>query len=895
MPGWSGTLPENPHAMAAPEVAGALGVDPAAGLSRAEARRRLALVGENLLRAPRRTPMWQILRAQFASLMVALLAAAATVSLAFGQYTEAAAIIVVLVANAAIGFVTELKAVRSIEALRKLGQQQTNVRRGGRISRIGAEQLVPGDIVVIEAGETISADLRLIGTAGLASDESLLTGESVPVSKNAAAVLRDAGVSDRTGMLFKGAAATRGSGEGVVVATGMASELGKISRLVEEAAPGQSPLERRLARLSGQLVWVTLALALATTLSGIAAGREWELMVQTGIALAVAAVPEGLPVVATLALARGVWQMALRNALVEHLSAVETLGATTVICVDKTGTLTENRMSVSRLVTDGGDIELTSGAAPAEIDDDARRAIEIMALCSNAGLEDKGAGEEGGHAHGDPMEIALLRAARLVGIERSVALAAWPEEHEIAFRDDTRMMATLHRRDGAVFVAVKGAPESVIARADRVRRGGVVVPLGATGRADWLTRNDALAAQGLRVLAIAEDSHDVAPDHPLDDLVLVALVGLIDPPRQDVPAALRACREADVRVVMLTGDQVATAREIARRIGLGEAPATMDGPALAAVSADPARHGDIEGVVVFARVTPQQKLDLVRLYQKAGDIVAMTGDGVNDAPALQQADIGIAMGARGSDVAREAADIVLVDDAFSSIVEAVRHGRIIFDNLRKFCVYLLSCNLSELLVVSLAMLAGLPLPLLPLQILFLNLVTDVFPALALGLCGSSDNVMQRRPRDPREPILATRQWLTIIGHGLAITASTLLAFIAASEILEADRGTALTVSFLTLALAQLWHVFNMRDAEDHLLINEVTSNPWVWLALLLCLGLTASAILVSPLALVLKLVVPSPAAALLALAASLLPLLLGQVGLNLYRRLTSKSRIGFRG
>ena len=881
---WSGTLPENPHALDTREVAAILGVDPAAGLSRAEARRRLAAVGENLLRAPRRTPAWQILRAQFTSLMVALLSVAAAVALAFGQFTEAAAIIVVLLVNAAIGFVTELKAVRSIEALRRLGQQQTHVRRGGRIRRIGAEKLVPGDIVVIEAGETITADLRLTATAGLASDESLLTGESAPVAKGVDAVPAEAGLSERTVMLFKGAAVTRGSGEGIVVATGMASELGKISHLIEEAGPEQSPLERRLARLSGQLVWVTLALALATTLSGIAAGRDWALMVQTGIALAVAAVPEGLPVVATLALARGVWRMAQRNALVEHLSAVETLGATTVICVDKTGTLTENRMAVSRLATDNCDIDLATTPAPGDLDVAARRALEIMALCSNAELDDPNAVEEGGHVHGDPMEVALLQAARSAGIERRAALAAWPEEHEVAFRDDTKMMATLHRRDGAVFVAVKGAPEAVIARADRVRQGEAIVPFDDAGRADWLARNDTLAGSGLRVLAIAEDSHDVAPEHPLDNLVLVALVGLIDPPRQDVSAALRACREAGVRVVMLTGDQVATAREIARRIGFGENPAAMDGPSLAAASAAAERHGEVEGVTVFARVTPLQKLDLVRLYQESGEIVAMTGDGVNDAPALQQADIGIAMGARGSDVAREAADIVLVDDAFASIVAAVRHGRIIFDNLRKFCVYLLSCNLSELLVVSLAMLAGLPLPLLPLQILFLNLVTDVFPALALGLCGSSDNVMQRRPRDPREAILGTRQWLAIVSHGLMITASTLLAFVVAYEVLEADRSTALTVSFLTLALAQLWHVFNMRDAGDRLVKNEVTRNHWVWLAVLLCLGLTGAAIAVSPLAAILQLTMPSPAAALLVLVASLLPLAVGQSVLFLIRQ-----------
>ena len=884
---WSGTLPDKPHALPTEEVARALSVTPETGLDGAEARRRLRVAGENLLRAPRRVSAWRVLRAQFESLMVALLAIAAAVALSFGQSTEAAAILVVLALNAAIGFTTELKAVRSIEALHKLGVQQTTVRRDGATRRISAASVVPGDVVLIEAGDTITADLRLIASAGLASDESLLTGESVPVAKSTSPVADAAPIGERTGMLFKGASVTRGTGEGIVVATGMASELGRISRLVNEAEPGQTPLERRLARLSGQLVWVTLALAAATTLSGIAAGRDWALMLQTGIALAVAAVPEGLPVVATLALARGVWRMAQRNALVESLSAVETLGLTTVICADKTGTLTENRMTVSRLVTANGDLTLRAGESLATPDADARRAFEVMALCNNAGLEEGGNGDGAGsgHAHGDPMEIALLRAARAAGIERSAALADWPEVREIAFRDDLKMMATLHQRDGAVFVAVKGAPESVLARADRIRRDGAIVSLDEAARADWLARNDSLAREGLRVLAIAEDSHEAEPDRPLDDLILIGLVGLIDPPRADAPEALRACRDAGVRVVMLTGDQTATARAIARGLGFGDAPAAMDGPALAETAADPARHGDIAGIDVFARVTPRQKLDLVRLYQERGEGVAMTGDGVNDAPALQQADIGVAMGARGSDVVREAADIVLVDDAFSSIVAAVRHGRIIFDNLRKFCVYLLSCNLSELLVVSLAMLAGLPLPLLPLQILYLNLVTDVFPALALGMCGSSDNVMARRPRDPREALLGRRQWAAVVAHGLAITAATLFAFIVARSVLDTDRETALTVSFATLALAQLWHVFNMRDAEDRILFNEVTQNPWVWLAILLCLGLIVAAVTAPPLAAVLQLAPPPLPAVLLALGASLLPLATGQGALLLARRI----------
>ncbi len=849
-------IPDAPHALPVGDVLAALRVSVVSGLSADEAGRRLQLYGPNAIAARQRAGALAILVHQFQSLVVGLLVVAAGLAFYFGEWEQGGAIVGVLAVNALIGFVTELKARRSIAALKALGIRSTRVCRESRTQLIPAERLVPGEVVLLDAGDVVSADMRLAEASNLYADESALTGESAGVRKSVAAVAPEARVSDRTSMLFKGTSITSGTGIGVVVATGMHTELGHISSLVEEAGPEASPLEKKLARLSGQLVWATLVLAAFIGAIGVAQGKDPFVMAEAAIALAIAAVPEGLPIVATLTLARGMWRMARRNALIERLSAVETLGATTVILTDKTGTLTENRMTVRRVSLASGDLgvgrsgfEATDGTSEPDPSRASQLAqlLEIAVLCNNATL-----GRVSGEDTGDPMELALLRAGRLAGIERHELVEQSPEVLEHAFDTATKMMATVHRRADGYFYAVKGAPEAVLAGAERVRRADGDHVMDEVTRAEWLARVARLGADGLRVLAVAGRTHAKPDCPPFEALTFFGLVGLEDPPRADVPEAIRACHQAGIRVVMITGDHAGTARTIARAVELGgDALRVIEGRDLP--DEPGAQHLQAE---IFARVSPSEKLQLVRAHQAAGEIVAMTGDGVNDAPALRQADIGVAMGLRGTDVAREAAAMILLDDAFPTIVAAIREGRVIFGNIRRFAGYLLACNLSEVLVVGLAVLFGLPLPLLPLQILFLNLVTDVFPAFALAMGEGPRDVLNRPPRDPREPILGRPQWIAIVRDGLALTAVTFGALALGRLALGLDEQATVTVTFLTLACAQLAHVFNMRHPASRLLDNEITRNPWVWGALALCGAMLVVAAHVPSLSRVLEMVAP---------------------------------------
>lgn len=833
------------------ELLGQLRVSGAEGLSDAEVNARRKHFGANTIASRPPAGMLRLLLHQFRSPVVYLLSGAAGLAFYFGEIEEGSAIFAVLAINTLIGFVTELKAVRSIEALRALGTRTSRVRREGRVHVIPAEELVPGDVVVLEAGDAVSADLRLIEASRLSMDESSLTGESVAVDKQIEPISADTRLGDRASMAFKGTATTRGTGAGVVVATGLNTELGRVTRLVLEADPGSSPLERKLERLSVQLVWATIVVAAIIGAVGLWSGKDPLLMIEATIALAVAAIPEGLPIVATLALARGMWRMALQSALIERLSAVETLGATTVILTDKTGTLTENRMTVRRLCTSSGKIELGTGApgggeGPEVVDPQAAELLRIAVLCNDAHLD---ASEERGS--GDPMEIALLHAGLRAGFRRTALLERCGVVRKHSFDPVVKMMATVHEHGENVLIAVKGAPEAVLAAATRVTVGNGEVALDDAMRAEWLSQADQLGHDGLRVLACALKTDTLADVAPYERLILVGLIGLEDPARADVPQAIQNCRQAGIRVVMVTGDHVVTARSIGRAVGLGDNIANVvEGKNVAQVieTGQPA----LRDIGIFARVNPDEKLALVRAFQAAGEIVAMTGDGVNDAPALRQADIGVAMGLRGTDVAREAAAMILLDDAFPTIIWAIREGRIIFANIRRFVAYLLSCNLSEVMVVGLAVLSALPLPLLPLQILYLNLVTDVFPAFALAMGEGEAGILNHPPRDPREPILGRWQWITIILHAGALTAGTFGA-LATSSWLGLDAGATVTVTFLTLGFAQLWHTFNMRDPQSPLIINEITRNGWLWSALLLCTTLLAVPPYLPPAALLLHL------------------------------------------
>jgi Ca2+-transporting ATPase len=740
-----------------------LSVDSEQGLDNTAVKQRRQKYGGNRLQEFKRRSAWQILIAQFKSPIIALLAVAAILSFAFQEWIEGVAIIIAILLNTVIGFFTEIKAVRSMESLQQLSKTKTKVRREGNVQEIAAEELVPGDIVVLDGGDLVAADLRLLEASKLQVDESALTGESVPVSKTTAALEGDLALADRKNMVFKGTAITRGTGEGIVVATGMDTELGHISSLTAEAKEEITPLEKRLDRLGKRLIWITIAIAIAVAVTGIIGGRDLYLMVETAIALSVAAVPEGLPIVATVALARGMWRMAKRNAIINRLSAVETLGATSIICTDKTGTLTENRMSVTEIALDWGKVEVSGegqttgkfsreGETIAPVSNEILKSIlEVGVLCNNAALP-----EEEHKAVGDPTEIALLAVGAKAGFNRDELLEQQPEVREEAFDSETKMMATFHEAEGKYRVAIKGAPESVLPVCSHYLTSEGVRVMEREQHQSWQEKCDRLAKDGLRILAIAQKTVDNTEAKPYEDLTLLGVVGLLDPPRQDVKKALKACYDAGIRAIMVTGDQPVTARNIGLAVGLTtkeEAEAEQGKALKSPDELSQQEHERLRQVPIFARVSPEQKLNLIALHQEAGAIVAMTGDGVNDAPALKKADIGVAMGKRGTQVAREAADMVLQDDAFSSIIAAVEQGRAIFNNIRKFTLYLLSGNVGEIIAVAAASLTDAPLPLLPLQILFLNAVNDVFPALALGVGPGNPTLMQRPPRDSKESIL----------------------------------------------------------------------------------------------------------------------------------------------
>ncbi|HKL20090.1 MAG TPA: cation-transporting P-type ATPase [Halalkalibaculum sp.] len=879
----------HPWALSFEKIVDSLNVQSDKGLGDEEVRKRLDTYGYNKLREHREKSLWAILWDQLKSLIILLLVVAAVVSFMYQEIIEAWAIIAVIIINTAIGFFTEIRAVRSMEALLKMGKVKTRVRRNGDIREVDAVELVPGDMVIVEAGDIITADIRITESSKLQADESALTGESMPVGKGTDPLDEETLLAERSNMLYKGTAVTRGSGEGVVVSTGLETELGGISSLVEEAESEQTPLEERLDKLGYRLIALTLVVALFVTLSGIISGKEIYLMIEVGIALAVAAIPEGLPVVATIALAKGMKLMAEKNALINQLSSVETLGTTGIIFSDKTGTLTENRMTVTHILFRDREIKLEpegdnpfkeeEKAVDPKEDEQLKLALTTGALCNNASLSDK----ESGEASGDPLEVALLRAARTAGFELGELSADYPEAREEAFDAEVKMMATWNKiSDGEHRIFVKGAPGALWQHC-----GSVLTADGSRDFDDkeheyWRSVNSRMAEDGLRIIGLAYRDSDTTEGDPYEDLTFIGLITLLDPPRTDVKPSIQKCQQAGIRVIMVTGDQKETARYIAKEVGLEE-----DEGAVVIHGSDLPTDGTMEEALkddhsfnkanIFARISPGQKLDLIELYQKRGEVVAMTGDGVNDAPALKKADIGIAMGQRGTQVAKEAAHMVLTDDKFSTIVSAIEQGRIIFGNIKRFIFYLLSCNVSEVLIVGLATIAGAPLPLLPLQILFLNLVTDVFPALALGVGKGEEGVMSRPPRDADEPILTNKDWLGIGGYGLLITAAVLGVLFIALNQSDLNQTEAVTMSFLTLAFAQLWHVFNMRTEGSEIFNNTITRNPYVWGALGLCVILILSALYVPVLAEVMQVVPPDFSGWLIIIGMSLVPLVVGQL------------------
>jgi len=877
------------------------GVDPETGLDAAGVRRRLRKHGRNKLAEHKARSVWSILAEQVKSLVFALLLAAALISFGFSEVVQGIAILVALLLNVAIGFFTELRASRSMEALKRMERSEATVRRDGKPERIEAANIVPGDIVVLTAGDIVPADLRVLEAGNLTSDESSLTGESVPVTKTREPVAEDAPLAERASIMFKGTAVASGSGVGVVVATGKHTELGRISELAEETVEGRTPLEQRLDDLALWLIIVIVIVSAMISVIGIFVGRDLYLMVETGIALVVAAIPEGLPVVASIALARGMWRLARRNALIERLEAVETLGSVNVICTDKTGTLTENRMTLAAFELADGPVRVEhEGAQKAKLTRDGKAievgqsgplhaALEVAALCNSAGVDDH-------NNTGDPMERALVTGTASTGVARRDLLNAMPEAGRVEFDSRTLMMATVHETGDSYRFAVKGAPEAVLSACSAMRTPEGERPFSDDDREDWTQRNEEMAAEGLRALALAEKTADDKDAEPYDGLTLLGLVGLIDPPREGIREAIEACRNAGINVVMITGDQPATAIAIAREVGLigtDAEPRVMRGADLQPVAEmDEAARKQVLETSIFARVEPAQKLDLIDIHQGAGAIVAMTGDGVNDAPALKKADIGIAMGQRGTQVAREAADMVLNDDSFATIVTAVAQGRAIFRNIRRFIIYMLSGNAGEVFAVSAVAVIAAPLPLLPLQILYINIISDVFPALALGVTPGG-HTMDEAPRRTDEPVLTRRHWLTIAGYGLVIGGSVLAVFAYALLALDMSETRAVAISFATFSLARLLHTFNMREPETPLREDPVVTNRYVWGAIAIGVALLLAALYVPYVSDALQTVDPGLDGWLLIVIGSVAPLIVGQLTkLRAVRRVAARLGLG---
>ncbi|HUM16375.1 MAG TPA: cation-translocating P-type ATPase [Candidatus Nitrosotalea sp.] len=786
------------------------------GLTTAEAQRRLRAVGPNRVADRRERPLWRLALAQFSSLVVLLLLLAAAIAWALGERAESAAILAALIANAAIGFVSEWRARVSLARLRALAVPHALVRRDGHVVRIDAADLVPGDVVMLEAGAAVPADARLLRSAALQANESTLTGESAAVDKDVAARPRpEAPLAERANMVHLGTTILSGSGVALVTATGPATELGRIGQLVAAAGSRATPLEQQVESLGRRLIVLALGICAVVGLTGILHGEPIWLMLETAVSLAVSAVPEGLPAVLSLALAAGLWRLARRGALVRRLAAVEALGSTTVICADKTGTMTQNQMTVTALqlggrrITVGGGSRATSGSftdesgAPALVPDPhLTLLLTTAALCNDAGLR---VGSDGLHLHGDPTEAALLVAVVKAGLDPADLIRAWPRRREMPFDPTSRMMATFHVMPGAGPVLLaKGAPSVIVERASRYHTAAGPVVLGEAERQRLLEENRVMASQGLRVLAFAWRPVASIETASLDDLVFLGFAGLVDPIRPEVRGAVEACREAGIRTIMLTGDQQLTAETVGRQLGL-------------------------EPEAIRSRVTPEGKLALVAELQARGEIVAMTGDGVNDAPALVRADIGVAMGRQGTDVARESADIVLTDDNFSTIVEAVKEGRIIYANLQKVIHFLFSCNLSEILTIFVAILVGYPTPLLPLQILWVNIVTDILPALALIRDPADDDVMLRPPRGPAEALITWRFGGRILGEGALLASGVLSAYLWTVGN-QGPGAPASTMAFMAVVLIHPFQAMSCRS--DRLSWWQLPPNPWVPLSLI---------------------------------------------------------------
>jgi Ca2+-transporting ATPase len=889
----------DPHARTVEALAAALGTDPGRGLSAAAARQRLDEYGPNELATEAPPSAWRRFLAQFQDVLVVLLLVAMAISTALWTLEqdtalpyEALAILAVVLLNAVIGFAQEARAEAAVAALRAMSADQASVIREGERRGVPAAALVPGDVVLVEEGDTIPADARLIESTALRTAEAALTGESLPVSKDTAAVPAETALGDRTNMVFSGTAATYGRGRAIVTATGMRTEMGRIAGLLSATADEQTPLQRELdrtGRLLGAAVVAIAAVMIATIVlvQGVSGTSALFDVLILGVALAVAAVPEGLPAVVAAVLSIGVQRMAARNAIVRHLAAVETLGSASVIASDKTGTLTRNEMTVRVVVTASGRVSFGGsgyepsgevrgeGGGPVEgaLRSELQLALAVADRANNATVHER---DGQWSVQGDPTEGALLVAARKAGLRAEALNARLPRVDEVPFSSERKLMSTLHREAGGehrLIVFTKGAPDVLLARCTHEMVGERARALTPERRAEITRANEGLAEAALRTLGVAAHRlpDDASPEGSVDipagegyasverDLVFAGLIGMMDPPRPEAREAVDRARAAGIRPLMITGDHPGTAAVIARELGISSDARAVTGLELDRMSEETLERTVLE-VAVYARVNPEHKLRIVHALRGRGAIVAVTGDGVNDAPALRSADIGVAMGITGTDVSREAADMVLTDDNFASIVDAVEEGRAIFANIRKFLRYLLSSNIGEVLTMFFGVLlasrlgletegGALVLPLIATQILWINLVTDGPPALALGVDPPDENLMSRPPRPPGEAVVTWRMWRGILVVGVTMAAGTLLVLDAAlpGGLVEGAGGPLYgqTMAFTTLMLFQVFNVLNARS-DDRSAFAELFTNGWLWAAIGLSLALQALVVHVSP-------------------------------------------------
>lgn len=842
----------DPFSLSIKPVVRNLNSDTNYGLTETEVKQRIKKFGKNEIATKGPKTKWKILIDQCNDPIIFILVAAAVLTFLFNDdLPETIAIIAVILITVGIGFVMELQGIRSLEALRKMGITESTVLRDGKVKTIKSSLLVPGDIILIEAGDVVSADARLMSVDNLAIKEASLTGESRAIHKHINPLSKNTLLSDRKNMVFKGTTVEQGSAKAIVTDTGQNTQLGKIEQMGSTIEDQRTPLEKKLNGLSKWLIYLTLIFAILIIFTGYLRGLDMLLIIETAVALAVAAIPEGLPVVATIALARGMLKLSKRKVIIKKMEAVETLGATNIICTDKTGTLTEDKMQVHTLVFEDTILRKIHSKDSIYFENiEKPEAFNTMLmtsiLCNNVILN----AEE---IRGDSIELALIQFAKKLNLNPKKIRDNNPEELEIPFNTNSKLMATLNKTENGFAVHVKGAFETVINHCETIFKNNKKQEF--QNKTDWIDKVNDLASQGLRVLAFAHKSQDVKPEKEdvLSQLTFTGVIGFLDPAREDVKATINVYKEAGIKVVMMTGDHPGTAKKIAKEIGLlsknADSNNIIHGKDL---YFDNQQNGTIEKKLldasVFARVTPEQKLKLITLYQKNNNVVGMFGDGINDIPALRKADIGIAMGIRGTQAAREAADIILKNDKFTAMEMAISQGRAIFDHIRQFVVYLLSCNLAEVVSVGLAALLALPAPLLPLQILFLNLVTDIFPALALGMGKGEVDIMKRPPRKANEPIMTTKRWKSTIIYGLCITAAVVGITAYAHLVLQLSDKVINNMAFYTLVLAQLLNVFNMAERKVSFFNNEIMKNPWVWSAIVVSLLITISTYYIKPLA-----------------------------------------------